>query len=314
MRKGCGNNNDYYPFGMLMPGRTFALSDYRFGYNTQEKLDDISGMGNHYTALFWEYDPRLGRRWNLDPKPITSISNYAANLLNPIYSDDPYGDDPREAGKFITIDRTDLVVQGKWFVHVNKGNSTLTKNILTPSIRRINDLELYQKAEEVSVVIAIPDFLKNPAAKMPTISKMIKKYQEKISKAYSNSADDFLHASTSDKYELREYDYNNATYTDRYIQNMGVKGFEAEVSYKEFHRLIPFTDASNNTSFVDDLVVWTSISGPKKNNDYQKKDSEFENFQYLQTINEWTKNSAGKWEQKTNTVGVNPRENNTKIE
>src|SRR5690606_26059713 len=43
-------------------------------------------------ALFWEYDTRLGRRWNLDPKPQISISDYAAFGNNPIWYNDVLGD------------------------------------------------------------------------------------------------------------------------------------------------------------------------------------------------------------------------------
>ena len=60
--------------------------------NSQEKVDEISGSGNHYTATHWEYDPRLGRRWNQDPKPNPSISNYAAFANNPIWYTDHDGD------------------------------------------------------------------------------------------------------------------------------------------------------------------------------------------------------------------------------
>ncbi len=83
---------DYYPFGMEMPGRTIDSMAYRFGFNTQEKVDEIAGKGNHNTALFWEYSPRIARRWNVDPVDQISISNYAVNSLNPISSNDPYGD------------------------------------------------------------------------------------------------------------------------------------------------------------------------------------------------------------------------------
>ena len=65
---------------------------YRYGFNTQEQVDEIAGAGNHYTAMFWEYDPRLGRRWNQDPKPNPSISNYAAFANNPILWKDILGD------------------------------------------------------------------------------------------------------------------------------------------------------------------------------------------------------------------------------
>jgi hypothetical protein len=53
---------DYYAFGQEMPGRTFTADGYRFGFNTQEKTPEVHA--NHYTAQFWEYEARIGRRWN----------------------------------------------------------------------------------------------------------------------------------------------------------------------------------------------------------------------------------------------------------
>jgi hypothetical protein len=75
-----------------LDGRTVSLEGYRFGFNTQEKTDEISGAGNHTTALYWEYDSRLGRRWNLDPVYNSDISRYTANGNNPNYFRDPNGD------------------------------------------------------------------------------------------------------------------------------------------------------------------------------------------------------------------------------
>lgn len=82
---------DYYPFGMVQPGRKYSNGAYRFGFNGQEMSNEIKGEGNSYTAKFWEYDPRVGRRWNLDPIYNTDISRYAVNGLNPIYFEDPLG-------------------------------------------------------------------------------------------------------------------------------------------------------------------------------------------------------------------------------
>ena len=87
---------DYYPFGSLMPGRKYNAGEYRFGFNGQEKDDEIAGVtGSHTTALFWEYDTRLGRRWNLDPKPQIHISDYSCFANNPILYNDPLGDTVR---------------------------------------------------------------------------------------------------------------------------------------------------------------------------------------------------------------------------
>jgi hypothetical protein len=87
--------NDYYSFGMEMPGRSFTTStaaNYRYGFNGQEKTDEIAGAGNHNTAEFWEYDTRIGRRWSLDPKPTVGISEYSVFKNSPILLFDPLGD------------------------------------------------------------------------------------------------------------------------------------------------------------------------------------------------------------------------------
>lgn len=75
-----------------MPGRKFdAGSGYRYGFNGQEKSTEINE--NSYTAEFWEYDPRIGRRWNRDIMNKSWISDYAVLGNNPIYFVDPNGAD-----------------------------------------------------------------------------------------------------------------------------------------------------------------------------------------------------------------------------
>lgn len=81
-----------YPFGMIMPGRQLNGWHYRFGFNGQERDNEIAGLGNVNTADYWEYDTRLGRRWNLDPKPSPLNSNYSVLLDNPIFNIDMRGD------------------------------------------------------------------------------------------------------------------------------------------------------------------------------------------------------------------------------
>ena len=80
--------SDYYPFGMTEPGRNY--DSYRYGFNSQENVPEL-GEG-HTTALYWEYDGRLGRRWNLDPKPSFDVSSYATFANNPIVLIDILGD------------------------------------------------------------------------------------------------------------------------------------------------------------------------------------------------------------------------------
>ena len=80
---------------------------YQYGYNGQMKVNEIAGLGNHNTALYWEFDTRTGRRWNQDPKPHPSLSNYSVFINNPIRFNDPNGD-------IVKIKEKDnLVVMGK---------------------------------------------------------------------------------------------------------------------------------------------------------------------------------------------------------
>ena len=80
-------------FGQVMPNRHGNDNQYRYGFQGQERDDEIKGAGNSYTAQFWEYDPRIGRRWNIDPVVKPHRSPYDAFSNNPIIMIDPKGDD-----------------------------------------------------------------------------------------------------------------------------------------------------------------------------------------------------------------------------
>ncbi|QHS58040.1 RHS repeat-associated core domain-containing protein [Chitinophaga agri] len=67
------------------------MGEYRYGFNGQEKSSEINGEGNSYTAQFWEYDPRIGRRWNVDPVDLHFQSVYSCLDNNPISYIDPDG-------------------------------------------------------------------------------------------------------------------------------------------------------------------------------------------------------------------------------
>lgn len=67
------NAQDYYPFGMMMPGRTYAnpnLTDTtgdRYGFQGQEGDHEIKGSGNSINYKYRVHDPRIGRFLSLDP-------------------------------------------------------------------------------------------------------------------------------------------------------------------------------------------------------------------------------------------------------
>jgi RHS repeat-associated protein len=58
---------DYYPFGMQMPGRNITTNKYRFGFQGQEADREIYGDNNAYAFKYRMHDARIGRFWSLDP-------------------------------------------------------------------------------------------------------------------------------------------------------------------------------------------------------------------------------------------------------
>lgn len=70
-----------------------------------------TNTGTHYTAEYWMYDARLGRRWNIDPVVKPWLSRYSAFRNNPVIYVDPNGDDDvftnNETGKTTIIKTND---------------------------------------------------------------------------------------------------------------------------------------------------------------------------------------------------------------
>jgi RHS repeat-associated protein len=59
--------SDYLPFGQVMPNRHGNDNQYRYGFQGQERDNEIKGDGNHINFEFRGNDPRTGRMWSVDP-------------------------------------------------------------------------------------------------------------------------------------------------------------------------------------------------------------------------------------------------------
>jgi RHS repeat-associated protein len=57
----------YYPFGQLVPNRHGSSEPYRYGFQGQEKDDELKGEGNSLNYTFRMHDPRIGRFFAVDP-------------------------------------------------------------------------------------------------------------------------------------------------------------------------------------------------------------------------------------------------------
>ncbi len=77
--------NDYYPYGMLIPERSWSSTDYRYGYGGHELDNEVKGTGNHLSFGDFGLDPRVGRRWNPDPVVQPGVSGYVVFNNNPNY-------------------------------------------------------------------------------------------------------------------------------------------------------------------------------------------------------------------------------------
>ncbi|HWJ29474.1 MAG TPA: polymorphic toxin type 43 domain-containing protein, partial [Flavisolibacter sp.] len=58
---------DYYPFGMEMPGRVYTPSKYRYGFNGKESDNELKTQGNQYDYGKRVYDPRVSKFLSVDP-------------------------------------------------------------------------------------------------------------------------------------------------------------------------------------------------------------------------------------------------------
>ncbi len=118
---------NYSPFGVLLENRNFTSEKYRYGFQGQERDDEIAGNGNSYTAEFWQYDPRLGRRWDLDPVIKIHESSYAVFANNPIWFVDINGLDTVEvfknSGKINNYIKTDKGDDVFYFVSKDKSRN-----------------------------------------------------------------------------------------------------------------------------------------------------------------------------------------------
>ncbi|MFL0086835.1 RHS repeat-associated core domain-containing protein, partial [Tenacibaculum maritimum] len=77
--------NDYYPFGMLVPNRHGQADCYRYGFQGQEKDDEVKGEGNSINYKFRMHDPRVGRFFAVDPLaskyPHNSVYAFSENRV-----------------------------------------------------------------------------------------------------------------------------------------------------------------------------------------------------------------------------------------
>lgn len=117
--------NDYYPFGMQMPGRNYSkASPYRYGYNGKENDKEVKGEGNQLDYGMRMYDPRIGRFLSIDPEfnRFPYHSGYAAFNNSPVLYNDPDG---RTGEVTINKQTKTVTVHQRLYLYGSKANQQL---------------------------------------------------------------------------------------------------------------------------------------------------------------------------------------------
>ncbi len=73
------NLQDYYPFGMIMPGRHFSVEGY--GFQGQETDNELKGDGNSVNYKYRMHDARIGRFFEMNPLGIILLGQLSTKLV-----------------------------------------------------------------------------------------------------------------------------------------------------------------------------------------------------------------------------------------
>lgn len=137
--------NNYYAFGMVMPGRTSGNATYRYGFNGKEKDVEISSGSYDFGARM--YDTRLTRWFTVDPLfyKYPTHSPYLYGAACPIYLKDPDGRDLVTAtGQLIPVTFKDGVLD--WDVSLlSEKDKKIFENTTLPILQSLTKTDLGQK-------------------------------------------------------------------------------------------------------------------------------------------------------------------------
>jgi RHS repeat-associated protein len=149
---------------MQLVDREYDSDKTVHGFNGQ--LRDKNIQKDHHTALFWEYDPRIGRRWNIDPVDDESTSPYAVLAENPIMNVDPLGDDWYKSGNGDVMYKNNWHGKHKGYEYLGKGNG----DVLT-----YNGKEYNRKTGEITRILEGVVVTTKPK---PNIIQILQKVEE----------------------------------------------------------------------------------------------------------------------------------------
>jgi RHS repeat-associated protein len=147
--------NNYYPFGMLQPKRYYGANQYRFGFQGQEKDDEIAeGEGNYLSYKYRVHDARIGKFLSVDPltKDYPFYSPYAFSGNRVIDAWELEGLEPvvNNDGELIAF----IVMEGQ-------GPTQIAQVINNPAVQNMFGFTLLTKVDYMDIVVDNPAKFEN---------------------------------------------------------------------------------------------------------------------------------------------------------
>ena len=129
---------------MLVPNRHGSSNSYRYGFQGQEKDDELKGEGNSLNYTFRMHDPRVGRFFARDPleKKYPYLTPYQFSSNQPLHASELEGlVSSNELGGNYAQDDTELMfsMMFGWFGDARAGVLNLTSRALGSDDRFVGD-------------------------------------------------------------------------------------------------------------------------------------------------------------------------------
>ena len=183
------------------------MGGYRYFFNGQEADNEALGDGASFSAEFWQYDSRLGKRWNVDPKNQRSNSVYSCFTNNPMWLVDADGDTVRyKSGR----ERMDVFFARLFSKAFRKEFNELQKSRKTYTYARMNKKDTY----DTGGFISVDDATANHPVSQFTIHYRL------IAKDFTGRS--FMHAIFEETFHAVDYELNRSSSMIGFNQDYGL--------------------------------------------------------------------------------------------
>ncbi|WP_324691642.1 RHS repeat domain-containing protein [Flavobacterium cheonhonense] len=140
---------DYTPFGSLVPNRHRSTDDYRYGFQGQEKDDELKGEGNSLNYTFRMHDPRVGRFFTIDPlfrdyPQYTPYSFSGNKVINAV--------EIEGLEEQVIVNNTNGGKRTKQNYFVLNGKTALADDFIGPVIQSLKDIDLVNNKSKITFV------------------------------------------------------------------------------------------------------------------------------------------------------------------